>query len=147
MRKTLSTKTGFTVIELLVVISILGAMSAIVMINFKGARGTARDTRRKSDLKQYQTALEVYANNKGNYPISGPTNAISLCVASILNISCIDDPNSGDHYGYSSPTGADYVLWATLERPPDSTKPFFVTCSNGNVGESGTSNSAGNCPL
>ncbi len=55
---------GFTLIELLVVISIIGVLAGLASFNFQQARERSRDVQRKSDLKQIQTALEVYKNDQ-----------------------------------------------------------------------------------
>lgn len=62
---------GFTLIELLVVISIISLLSSIVLASLGSARSKARDTKRKSDLKQLQTALEIYHNDYKAYPSTG----------------------------------------------------------------------------
>ena len=65
---------GFTLVELLVVAGVLAALGTLVMISFTGARSSARDTQRKSDIKQYQTALEQFANrNNSLYPGTNDT--------------------------------------------------------------------------
>ena len=51
---------GFTLIELLVVIAIIGILSSVVLASLNSARTKARDTRRVSDMKQIQIALELY---------------------------------------------------------------------------------------
>jgi len=61
-------KKGFTLIELLVVIAIIGLLSTIVMVFYGNAREKARDSRRLADLKQMQTALELYYTDEGDYP-------------------------------------------------------------------------------
>tara|TARA_B100000508_G_scaffold60333_1_gene46974 strand:+ start:37902 stop:38366 length:465 start_codon:yes stop_codon:yes gene_type:complete len=61
-------KKGFTLIELLVVVAIIGMLSSVVLASLNTARGNARDTRRQSDLKQIQTALELYYNVNNAYP-------------------------------------------------------------------------------
>ncbi len=68
-----NTKKAFTLIELLMVISIIGILSSIVLTSISGATKKARDTVRKSDLSQIQKALEVYqTDHDGRYPaISG----------------------------------------------------------------------------
>jgi len=66
---------GFTLIELMVTISIIGILSAIVYANFGGARAAARDDIRKTDLKNLQLALELYKAQNGQYP-SGCNGAI-----------------------------------------------------------------------
>ena len=60
---------GFTLIEILVVISIIGVLASLALVSFAGTQKQARDTQRKNDLKQYQTSLENFANNNSSlYP-------------------------------------------------------------------------------
>lgn len=59
---------GFTLIELLVVIAIIGILTAVVIASLNTARVKAQDSQRLSDLKQIQTALEMYYNDYGYYP-------------------------------------------------------------------------------
>ena len=65
----LKSKQGFTLIELLVVVAIIGLLSSVVLASLSTARMKARDTKRMQDLKQIQTALELYRNDhNGEYP-------------------------------------------------------------------------------
>lgn len=59
---------GFTLIELLVVISILAILSIIGLTAFGGVQKSARDARRKSDLRSIKVALELYKQSTGSYP-------------------------------------------------------------------------------
>jgi len=59
---------GFTLIELLVVIAIIGLLSTLAVISLTSARLKARDSRRVSDIKQVQTALELYFSDCYGYP-------------------------------------------------------------------------------
>lgn len=59
---------GFTLIELIVVIAILGILATIGLTSFQTSQMKSRDARRKSDLEQVQRALEAYMNDYGNYP-------------------------------------------------------------------------------
>jgi len=61
---------GFTLIELLVVISIIGFLATVSVIAFNNARMKARDAKRMTDIKQIQTALELYFDSNGSYPLS-----------------------------------------------------------------------------
>ena len=59
---------GFTLIELLVVIAIIGILSSVVLVSLNKARSKARDARRNSDLDSLYKAVEMYANDNGDYP-------------------------------------------------------------------------------
>jgi prepilin-type N-terminal cleavage/methylation domain-containing protein len=59
---------GFTLVELMVVISIIGLMSSIVLVSFNRSRMKARDARRLEDMHTIQTALEMYYDKYGYYP-------------------------------------------------------------------------------
>ncbi len=61
-------KPGFTLIELLVVIAIIGLLSTLSILALNTARARARDAKRVADVKQIQTALEMYYNDTGDYP-------------------------------------------------------------------------------
>ncbi len=61
-------KKGFTLIELLVVIAIIGLLSTLSILALNTARARSRDARRVADVKQIQTALEMYYNDMGSYP-------------------------------------------------------------------------------
>lgn len=67
----LSTKSGFTLIEILVVVAIIGILVSIVSVNFNEARQQSRDRVRMSDLKQLQLALTLYKSQYGRYPEPG----------------------------------------------------------------------------
>lgn len=61
-------KKGFTLIELLVVVAIIGLLATLSIVALNTARAKARDARRVADVKQMQTALELYYNDQGTYP-------------------------------------------------------------------------------
>ena len=61
-------KSGFTLIELLVVIAIIGLLSTLSILALNQARARARDAKRVSDIRQIQTALEMYYDAASKYP-------------------------------------------------------------------------------
>ena len=71
-------KSAFTLIELLVVIAIIGLLATLSVVALGSARAKARDSRRVADVKQVQTALELFFNDKGRYPTASEFNYGSL---------------------------------------------------------------------
>lgn len=63
---------GFTLVELLIVISILGILATIALVAFSSAQMRGRDTQRKSNLNEVSHALELFYADYGKYP---PTDA------------------------------------------------------------------------
>jgi prepilin-type N-terminal cleavage/methylation domain-containing protein len=61
-------KKAFTLIELLVVIAIIGILATVSIIALSNARAKSRDAKRAGDIKQVQTALELFFNDQGRYP-------------------------------------------------------------------------------
>lgn len=146
-------KKGFTLIELLVVISIIGILAAMVTASFTSSQRQARDVSRKSDLSQYRTSLEAYANQySGLYPVfsSRIDPSTNLCVPLGLGTNCPEDPKnkSDDNYYYSYMTdasGTQYVLWSKLENVSSTT--YWIVCSTGKSGQANSNPSSGVCPI
>lgn len=59
---------GFTLIEVMVVVTIVGILSAVIFANFSKSSGVSRDAQRQADLRILQTAIELYKNENGRYP-------------------------------------------------------------------------------
>jgi len=60
---------GFTLVELLVVISIIGILSSFAIVSLNSARMKARDALRKGDMAQMRTALNLYYDDNESYPV------------------------------------------------------------------------------
>src|SRR5258706_12708340 len=63
---------GFTLVELLVTVGIIGLLATILLANFNGSRQRARDTQRITDVKKIQTSLELYKSDNQAYPCFSP---------------------------------------------------------------------------
>jgi general secretion pathway protein G len=69
MKRFFRTERGFTLIELIVVISIIGILASLLVANFVNVRQKTRDGVRKKDLEQIRLALETYRIDVGEYPV------------------------------------------------------------------------------
>jgi len=122
-------KKGFTLIELLVVIAIIGLLSTLAVVALGSARQKARDSKRLSDLKQVQTALEMYYTDQNAYPSAatavtlGDTDHACLNSSGFAATGCTTpymglvpvDPTATQSYSYTSADGTTYSISATLE--------------------------------
>lgn len=59
---------GFTLVELLVVVAIIGLLASTITATLSGTRRKGRDARRAADLHTIQTAIEMYATDNNHYP-------------------------------------------------------------------------------
>ncbi len=59
---------GFTLVEILIVVSIIALLSSVLFASFSQARAKARDSKRVQDLLEVQKALELYRAKNGIYP-------------------------------------------------------------------------------
>lgn len=64
-------QTGFTIVELLIVIVVIGVLAAITIVAYNGIQARARDTARKSDLVALTKAIHLYNVDKGDYAEAG----------------------------------------------------------------------------
>ncbi len=106
-------KKGFTLLELLVVISLIGLLTTIAVVSFQGTNQRARDGKRKADLEQIRTALEISRSNSGTntYP-----TALSELVTELYLTVLPTDPKT---FTYVYSPGSDfrtYTLCVHLEQ-------------------------------
>lgn len=130
--KTNKLNSAFTLIELLVVISIIGVLAAVSIFGLSGARESARDARRKSDLELIKSGLELYRADCNSYPASltmggtliGSGTPVTCSVSNTYITLLPTDPiPSTKSYRYAA-TASGYELCASLEQSGLST----VTC-------------------
>lgn len=68
-----SRNSGFTIVELLIVVVIIGILAAIVAVAYGNVTANSKDTKRAADLSAIQKALEMYYIDNGGYPRCGAT--------------------------------------------------------------------------
>jgi len=130
MRKSAS---GFTIVELLIVIVVIAILATISIVAFNGVQKRANDTARISDMTTLTKALAIYATQQGNFPASAPNPGSSTWEIStdpgfmsslnaITNSKVFKAPGSSVYWyhtfaagSYNCPAslGPYYVLWVT----------------------------------
>ena len=153
-------RSGFTLIEILIVVAIIAILASVVLVGLGPTQRIGRDARRLADLRNVQTALELYYNRCGYYPgaaitvaagtpcsarSGAPANwdafeAVLLGSTALgLSTNIPNDPSSpGRVYDYAANTdGSAYVLRAKLEDPNNPAlrddldlTTFSLTCSD-----------------
>jgi prepilin-type N-terminal cleavage/methylation domain-containing protein len=123
MNVAMKKKAGFTLIEIMVVITIMAVLTAIVYASFNGARTGARDNQKISDMNVIQLALEEYYNQNHTYP----ANSGNLSVLVPQYMPSVPVPPTGGSYNYfpltqvsGSSICTSYHLWVTLEQNTNS---------------------------
>jgi general secretion pathway protein G len=98
-------KNGFTLIEVMVVIAIIGILTSILVANFNDARKNSRDKIRKSDLKTIQLGLELYKSQNNAYP----TTAQGLALLTPTYVAQVPKDPGGNSYTFTS-DGSSYKV-------------------------------------
>ena len=122
----LQPRSGFTLIEIIIVMAIIAAITATVWGNFFTSITKGRDSRRKQDLQSVARALEIYYNDHTAYPSPPLPNWGESFVneenSAVVYMSKLPlDPSSPQrNYCYESDgSGSYYKLYANLENAND----------------------------
>jgi len=127
MNLELKTKNGFTLMELLIVMAILGILATLLIGNFTTSQRKGRDAQRKSDLKQIQEALEMYLNDKGIYPSasSGQIVGCGSCGSAPSACSWSSQPEFRD----TVPAGCGTTYMKKLPKDPLAAQNYYYWAS------------------
>lgn len=106
---------GFTIVELLIVIVVIGILATLVIVTFSGIQQKGRDSQRKTDINALQSHVEAYYAQTGTYPTAAMINDTAWRAANMkgLDPESLKDPkaagadlnagaSSATQYGYSA---------------------------------------------
>jgi len=112
---------GFTLIELLVVIAIIGLLLTLSILALNTARARARDAKRVADVKQIQTALEMYYNDVGSYPAAASvTPGVAIASTNGTFLAAVPTPPTPFDTVTGSCVGQPAYTYAITGTPPSS---------------------------
>ena len=145
-------KSGFSLVEIMIVVLIIGTLSTIVFVNVGKSKARARDSIRLSDMKTLVYALEMHFNEYGHYPgqtFEGVSNSgemigdndgpIEECLAPYVKYIPADPIHDGINYQYcydpqdATPEGTGAVL-AFYQAETDTFPLQKDTTQGGNMG-------------
>jgi prepilin-type N-terminal cleavage/methylation domain-containing protein len=124
-------KKGFTLVELLVVITIIGILSSLGLSTFTTAQIKSRDAKRKAHLRQMADTFEAYFNDYKKYPDSADGSIDGFAWGSefvdaqgtVYMVKLPTDPVANLTYYYESlEAGKKFQLYAYLENTEDPMK-------------------------
>lgn len=112
---------GFTIVELLIVIVVIGILAALVVTTYGGIQAKARDSKRQTDIQALQTQIEAFYATNNYYPNLTDINNATWRAKNMKSLSTdtMTDPSgtsstlvttaaaSGNKAYTYSPTGCD----------------------------------------
>lgn len=113
---------GFTIVELLIVIVVIGILALLVITTYSGIQAKARNSKRQTDIQSLQTQLEAFFSQNGYYPSLGNLNDSSWLGTNMksLDQNALIDP--------SNPTQSKTLV----NGPVAKSYSYQVTDSSGN---------------
>lgn len=93
--KNKSLEKGFTLLEMIIVIGIIAIIAAAIVVLLGSARASARDVKRISDIKQIMLALDIYFEDREEYPGPASSYGESETNCAGYDVSSIDTDGDG----------------------------------------------------
>ena len=131
---------AFTLVEILVVVTIIGLLTVAAVVSYSQFTKRARDSRRITDIEQLKAALEMYRSTNDIYPVAtgalgtGYSTLSALTAPTVYIQSIPKDPKDATYLYYYTSAGTDYTLSAQLELTSScGSAPGGSSCGAGNA--------------
>src|SRR4051812_35335999 len=99
-----SQRRGFTLVEIMVVVVIIGLLAAIAIPAFKRVRERSLASRMINDFRQFESAFQRYASENGGFPAAGGLGVIPTGMDGYLPLSFSNTSPLGGNYQWSGPS-------------------------------------------
>jgi prepilin-type N-terminal cleavage/methylation domain-containing protein len=124
---------GFTIVELLIVIVVIGILALLVITTYAGIQAKARNTKRTTDIKSVQTHIEAYFTQNSHYPSLADMNGSAWLTSNLpsLDTNALIDPSNASHSTQlaASPTTGQYAYQPTQADGTSSCETNDTTCA------------------
>jgi prepilin-type N-terminal cleavage/methylation domain-containing protein len=123
---------GFTIVELLIVIVVIGILALLVITTYSGIQAKARNAKRQTDIASIQTQLEAFFSQNGYYPSLTDINSSTWRAANVksLDANALVDPSNATQSS------------TLVDTPAAKSYAYHVTDSSGNSCETTDTNCA-----
>ncbi len=114
----LKNKKGFTIVELLIVIVVIGILATLVIVTFTGIQQKGRNTQRKTDINAVTSHVEAFYAETGSYPTLVQMQTPAFIAANMkgLKVDALDDPKGAEGTGLKAATSTtEYGYTSTQE--------------------------------
>ncbi len=131
-QKSMLRRAGFTLVELILVITILGIMAGVVAVNVRGTSKKAKINAAKTQIKTFETAMSSFDIHMGRYPTSdeglkalveNPDNSEDWAGPYLQSKEVPKDPWKNDYvFNPEGTRGLDYDIYSTGPDGQDGTE-------------------------
>ena len=123
MMREMKKSKGFTMIELLVVATIMIVLTTVGLVSFQKTTRNSRNAKRKAALETVRQSLVLYRSDLGSYPSGGGTasafNAMLIIITDYVSTANVTDPQNTDEFVYTyTSNGSTFSVCGYLDIDP-----------------------------
>lgn len=122
---------GFTIVELLIVIVVIGILALLVITTYSGIQQKARNNTRQANLNAIQTQLEIFYQNQGYYPSRADMNDSTWLKANMknLDVNALSDPSSGGNKTFVDTAAAKVYAYVPKDASNNDCETTDTNCA------------------